>query len=116
MYSYAEVFHLVNDEAVDLEQTVGSEFGNRFIDDHRYVRLHFHQPVAGHDLPAVLPAVGCLNRMFEAVARDQMSPTADGGIFQELQQRLDAEGSGADRVLVEMGLEEPLLRIDAFGG
>ena len=74
--------------------------------------------VLGHDLAAVLPAVLVADgdRLEPGRGHARVHVELEHGPLEQLQHRLDAERAGLDRVLEEVGLEEPLAGLDGLLG
>ena len=106
--AHREVLHLVDHLAVDRQVTVGLQQVLRIIDRSGH-RLDRHPLVARDDLAPVVPAVPLTesDRLEHAVGT--AIPAPDRQQLEQLQERLEPQRSGADRVLVEVRLEEPLL-------
>src|SRR3954468_7237083 len=114
LHPQCEIVHLIDYSTIDREEAVGTDRALFVIhgDDRRLDR---HLLARRHHLAAVDPAMRLRGDGGLELRAGTRSEAFGGGDLHELQQSLDAQRAGPDRVSLKVGLEEPLGGIDLLG-
>src|SRR5262245_19747801 len=112
--SEGEILHLVDDPAIHQQKPVRPE-GLRVPVDSSHNRLDRHASMPQNHLAAIDPGVPGADGGRLPDRAGTPSPVMGGDDREQLQERLQPERTGPDRVLMEVRLKEPLGRIDLFG-